>query len=112
MSTEPAPDNKATMTDYASADFDALLSGDDVKKIEAIAQNWGIARRIGISLLSRSKAQLVDGIDSEEKANVMLEMSNDIHAYTDHLKSQIEMMEAASIRIMSALATVAIERQF
>lgn len=103
MATETvANDRPATMDDYAAAEFTALLSNADMKELEDMAKDWGVTRRIGLGVLSRDKAQLVEAFAKEGMGETMMTLHDNLKDYAEFLRGQIEAMEMAGLRLLAA----------
>ena len=92
------------MDDYAAADFGALLSPAEMKELEDMAKDWGVTRRLGLGVLSRDKAQLVTSLNDDPAMDAMLTLHADLCSYSDFLRGQIEAMDMAAMRLLSAAA--------
>lgn len=82
--------------------FPPVWTNEQLKEIEAnYEKTWGRFRRITQATLSRSGDQLLEGFGKVEDAmTVVLDMVDEIKTYQDHLKSGIELTEAAIARLL------------
>lgn len=88
-------------------DFDALLTDAQRAKIEANSQEWGQQRRMALSVLSRSRAQLQEKFEQGTGPDALMDMAENLAAYLDHLKSSIEMAECALARALTVAQFIA-----
>lgn len=99
----------ASTKDYAKLEFGAALTGNKVDELERSVQLpcHGISRRVGLMILTKTKAQLVEPGDDKLLGGIFDALTD----YTTHLKAQLEIMTAARVRTLSALATLHIQAQ-
>lgn len=91
-----------SVTEQDEREFDALLSREDIAKLEDVARSFNASRRIVALTLTRSKAQLLEGFDSD-KARALLGMHEHVTNYIEHLRSLDEMATTALLRILVVL---------
>ncbi|HEX7021338.1 MAG TPA: hypothetical protein VF171_00675 [Trueperaceae bacterium] len=85
-----------------SPDFGPALEQGQVGEMERHAQlkAHGINRRIALALLTRSKAQLAESLDSDPEAFVTFaEQRENLEGYISHLRAVLEFMECAAARL-------------
>ncbi|WP_445146255.1 hypothetical protein [Dyella sp. Tek66A03] len=94
----------AQTEDYARETFDAYLSKEQMAEIEEAARHpdRGCVRRIGLAFLTRSKDQLMEGMDTAG-AEALMHAFDAVHAYREHLQSIIGIMESVEVRMMVVL---------
>lgn len=69
--------------------------------------NDAIARRMALVCLTRSGAELIDGVKKNpEYGEELFEVSKIINTYSKRVRALAEMMDAASVRLMLASAAV------
>jgi hypothetical protein len=68
----------------------------------------GITRRIALTVLSRSKMQLVEGFGKDDKSRELLSTTIEgVDGYINHLKGVVETMETAQARLLCVAGTIA-----
>src|SRR6266404_10771 len=85
----------------------AQLSKEQAEDIDRMTldptSSYSVYRRIALASLTRSGAELAEGMEDAVGAAAMAEAAVQIDRYVERLKSLIEMMTAASVRIELAL---------
>ncbi len=103
--TTKAPADIATQAELASFDFTALITPKQADELESIAQErWGVDRRVALAILTRSKAELVAGITTDEAADAMLGTLDNLRDLGQQLKNQAEYVRHAEVRLLCALS--------
>lgn len=99
----PVPESSADQLQrLAEFDFDAMLTDEQMMEIEAQQElTWGMKRRMTLAVLSRSKAQLLEGFGGVDDAEILLEMIDHAADYRDYLKACVEDANAAFLRLVS-----------
>ncbi len=95
-------DTDEELAALANTDFEPLMSQGRVFAIEAAYEKtWGVKRRLVLSVLARSRAQLLQGFARpDDDANDLLELIDHIDEYRVHLKAALELAESANARIL------------
>lgn len=106
--TTESNDDLVTPEEMAAQEFGRLLSDGDVDELEKAARSFGVNRRIGYAILSRSKAELLErAADPAEAVDVYLGMAEAITDYKEHLGNLLEQAEIAQVRALVMAATMA-----
>lgn len=94
----------AQAVDYAAQTFDAALSSEQIDDLEQSAERPAheCARRVGLSVLGRSKEQFMERMN-KEAAIALLSAYDDLHAYVQHLDAVRSLMNTARLRLMVVL---------
>jgi hypothetical protein len=88
-----------------SVDFDPVFTHQQVRDAEAVyEENWGESRRIMMTVLARSSAQLLEGFG--ESPDVMLDVVDRINGFRDHMKASLEMADLAVTRLLAVAGAV------
>jgi len=110
MARKSVNDQPATLESAAALSFEAAFDDETREKIERHAQdkNMGITRRIALTVLSRSKTQLVDGFGKDDESRELLSTTIErVEGYIEHLKGVVETMETAQARLFCVAGTIA-----
>ena len=110
-----ASDRKAaTMEQYAALDFERSISEKQVDFMEECATSdvRGVARRIGLTLLARSKAELLKFRkgDLRDGSRYYLRMAKMLSDYGSHLAAVKEAMSSAEHRALAMAAHFEVQR--
>lgn len=102
MSTTRKPEEAVNL------DFNALLTKAQEETVEKKATDLAVNRRIALAVLTRSRAQLIegDGGSPEDVGETLLDMVGAVEAFRDHAKDLQEIAEAAWARLMASLQTM------
>lgn len=88
-------------------EFEPALTDDQVQEYESTQNElWGSKRRLAMIALSRSKTDLVKGFGKDKRADSLFEAIDHINGWSDHLKGQIEMANAAVARLMIVASAI------
>lgn len=79
-------------------DFEAITE-DNFQKIESAIKSYDITRRVAITILMRSRAELVEVF--KDNPDIFFELWEDIKGYLEKLKDMKEMAETAQARLLS-----------
>ena len=94
--------------EIADLDFEALLTKDEMKEIEGVAQGWGINRRLALGVLTQSKADMLEKFkeadDPGDVANSFMDLYEHIRDYKEHVTHLAQQIEAAECRLLVVLA--------
>lgn len=105
-------DQSVTPEQMKAFDFPALLADNDIDKLEQVAQSWGEQRRIGLCILSKSKAQLVQAMSGDESVALgFMDVMDKSKEYRAHLQGLIEQAECVEARILVAASSLEEEQQ-
>lgn len=99
---------KRKTKEAALPDFDALLTKEQMALLEARGRGFGVNRRIVLAVLTRSRAQLIegDGDTPESVAEVLMKMADTVQDFQDHLKDLEEMAATAWARLIASVQTM------
>lgn len=86
------------LIEAAKMDFDAMITDEQMQKMEENAVSWGNDRRASLAVLARSKQQLVDGF--KDNPDLIMELTEGIIKYRDFTKSVLEAAESAIARLI------------
>jgi hypothetical protein len=93
--------------DFDQVNFEAVLTAEQVREIEAMEKNvWGSRRRLAMTSLSSSKAQLLEVYGKGEDPNVLMDLIEHIDEWAKHLRNQAEIVELASARLIAVARTI------
>ncbi|CAM5185460.1 hypothetical protein CDEN61S_04146 [Castellaniella denitrificans] len=81
----------------ADMDFGAALTEEEVTAIEAAAESFGVNRRIAITVLARSKAQLMAGFVADPDAGE--DLIDSVIELQRHAKNLADISETALARL-------------
>jgi hypothetical protein len=103
--------NKNEQATQTPVEFDAVFTEKDVFKIEGeYNTTWGVSRRIMMMVLSKSSADLSNIFKSiiadDDTGRVYFEMLEQIDDYKEHLKSGMELADAAAARLLMVATQV------
>lgn len=92
----------------ALPDFDALLTKEQMTTLENKLKGFGVNRRIVLAVLTRSRAQLIEGGGGtpESVAEVLMKMASSVQDFQDHLKDLEEMAATAWARLIASVQTM------
>lgn len=91
--------------------FQAEVSSERVLKVETAAATQEINRRIVLSTMARSGAELVEGFRDESSHDALLNMIEATSGYIDYLEAVIDIAKAASARLIVAGEVIASEQK-
>lgn len=87
-----------------SPKFDPVFTDEQLQSFEENHnETWGVKRRITMMALSRTSDQLIDGFSSlvaEGNSDSFFALLEQITDYRDHLKSGVELADAAFARLV------------
>lgn len=94
--------------EIADLEFEALLTKDDVKELEGVAQGWGINRRLALGVLTQSKAEMLEKFESAPEpgvvADAFMDLYEHIRDYKEHVSHLAQQVETAECRLLVVLA--------
>lgn len=94
------------------ASFDAMLSEEDVTKVEHMVPDRGFHHRLLLSTMVRSGEQLRNGFGSAEGLESINEVVEQLDCYIEWLKTTAEIATKAKLRILAVGAYVeALQKQ-
>jgi hypothetical protein len=83
--------------------FDAAITDEQVPRLDAAAISFAPVRRGVYAVMSRSSAQLREGM-TEDSAEAFLKLAESISEYLDFRKAETEMLESAQARLLAVLS--------
>lgn len=83
-------------------DFDAALTQAQMYKIEQQIQDLSPARRIAFATLTKTRSELMSGLDDEKFHDAYLEMIESVHEFNEQLERIKELTQAAHARLLIA----------
>ena len=98
---------KRKAKEAALPDFDALLTKEQMATLEDKLKGFGVNRRIVLAVLTRSRAQLIEGGGTpESSAKGLLTTIKSVESFQNHLKDLEEMAATAWARLFASLQTM------
>lgn len=96
--------NIQSLVEDAQIDFDSLLTGEQMTRLEDIAQEYGAQRRLAIATLARSKSQLLPGFASDP--DVLKDTIEAVADFQKHARHLVEIADIALARLTVIGATI------
>lgn len=82
-------------------DFGPVFTAEQIDTIDADCnEKWGQKRRMTLAVMSRSKAQLVEGFGVDKGPDVLLDLLEDVMDFRNHMKDCLEMADSACARLL------------
>lgn len=90
--------------------FGRVLTEEQVDQADAAHVSWEEKRRVALFTLARTKEQLVNGFDSGDGPDLLLEMLEHLSEYKKYCEALAEMAAAAAFRL-AVVAASTIEKR-
>ena len=90
-----------------SLDFDAVSTEEDARRIEKASQTWSKHRKVALTILTRSKQDLLDQVhDADESLGIYVHMLEIIRAYQEQVNTWVAQAKMAEARVVCMLGTL------